>query len=49
MIHKREENAMNTTQFSSENDPVTVPLQGTTEPDPNGDTPPNPDPGPPKG
>lgn len=40
---------MNMTQATSENDPATMPIQGQTEPDPNGDTPPNPDTGPPKG
>lgn len=39
---------MNTTQVTSE-DPTTRPIQGQTEPDPNGDIPPNPDTGPPKG
>jgi hypothetical protein len=49
VIHKPEEkNVMNTKQ-AIEIDPLITPLQGETTPDPNGDTPPNPDTGPPKG
>ncbi|HEV8580429.1 MAG TPA: hypothetical protein VGX68_15290 [Thermoanaerobaculia bacterium] len=39
---------MDTTQAASETEPVIMP-QGTTDPDPFGDTPGDPDPGPPKG
>lgn len=38
---------MDTKQATVETDPATLPLQG--DPDPFGDTPPDPDPGPPKG
>lgn len=40
---------MDTTQFTSEIDPTTVPLQGDPSGDPNGETPPDTDPGPPNG
>ena len=40
---------MNTTQATGKIDPTIRPIQGQTEPDPNGDAPPDPDPGPPKG
>ncbi len=40
---------MNMTHVTSETDPTTRPIQGQTEPDPNGDAPGDPDPGPPKG
>jgi hypothetical protein len=40
---------MNTTHVTSETDLTLKPIQGTVDPDPNGDAPPDPDPGPPKG